>query len=85
MPNAQLANLFYVEYVVVNKAITGSDNGLSPDRRQTIFCTKAGILFIGPLRINFSAILIKIEAFLLNKMRLKMSPVKWRPFCLLYS
>ena len=32
--------------------ITGSDNGLSPGRRQAIIWTHAGILFIGLLRAN---------------------------------
>ena len=33
---------------VGNLAIIGSDNGLSPDRRQAIIWTNAGILLIGP-------------------------------------
>ena len=33
---------------VGNLPIIGSDNGLSPDRRQAIIWTKAGILLIGP-------------------------------------
>ena len=33
---------------------TGSDNGLSPGRRQAIIWTNAGILLIGPLARNFS-------------------------------
>ena len=36
---------------------TGSDNGLSPDRRQAIIWTKAGMLLIGPLGTNVSEIL----------------------------
>ena len=32
----------------------GSDNGLSPGRRQAIIWTNAGILLIGPLGTNFS-------------------------------
>ena len=32
-----------------NQTINGSDNGLSPGRRQAIIWTNAGILFIGPL------------------------------------
>ena len=38
----------------------GSDNGLSPGRRQAIISTKAGILLIGPLGTNFVEILIGI-------------------------
>ena len=65
---------------VSNLTITGSDNGLSPGRRQAIIWTNAGILLIGPLGTNFSEILIDINTF--KKMRLKMSSAKWRPFCL---
>ena len=47
--------------------IIGSDNGLSPGRRQAIIWTNAGILLIGPLGINFSEISIKIYTFSLKK------------------
>ena len=36
--------------------IIGSDNGLSPGRRQAIIWTNAGIVLIGPLETNFSEI-----------------------------
>ena len=39
----------------------GSDNGLSPGRRQAIIWTSAGMLLIGPLETNFSEILIEIH------------------------
>ena len=61
--------------------IVGSDNGLSPVRRQAIICTNAGILFIGPLRTSFSEILSEIHSFSFKKMHLKISSAKWRPFC----
>ena len=67
---------------VVNLIIIGSDNGLSPDRRQAIIWTNAGILLIGTLGTNFSEILIEIHTFSFKKMRLKVSSAKWRPFCL---
>ena len=60
----------------------GSDNGLSPGRRQAIIWTNDGILLIGPLGTNFSEILIVIQTFSFKKMHLKMSSAKWRPFCL---
>ena len=60
----------------------GSDNGLSPGRRQAIIWTNAGIFLIGPLGTNFSEILIEIHTFSFKKMHLKMSSEKWRPFCL---
>ena len=72
-----------VTHICVGKlTIIGSDNGLSPARRQAIIWTSAGILLIGPLRTNFSEILIGIQTFLFTKMHLKMSSAKWRPFCL---
>ena len=60
----------------------GSDNGLSPGRRQAIIWTNAGILLTGPLGTNFGEILIEIHTFSFKKMHLKMSSGKWRPFCL---
>ena len=62
--------------------ITGSDNGLSPGRRQAIIWTNAGILLTGPLGTNFREILIEILTISFTKMHLKMSSAKWRPFCL---
>ena len=67
---------------VSNLTITGSDNGLSPDRRQAIIWTNARILLIGPLGTNFSEILIEILTFSFKKIRLKVSSAKRRPFCL---
>ena len=50
-----------VTHICVGKqTIIGSDNGLSPGRRQAIILTIAGILLIGPLGTNFSEILIEI-------------------------
>ena len=70
---------------VTNLTIIGSDNGLLPGRRQAIIWTNAGILFIGPLRSNFSEILFEILTFSIKEMRLKVSSWKWRPFCLCLS
>ena len=67
---------------VGNLTISGSDNGLSPGRRQAIIWTNAGILLIGPLGTNFREILIEIHAFSFTKMHVKQSSAKWRPFCL---
>ena len=67
---------------VGNLIIIGSDNGLSPERRQAIIWTNAGILSIGPSGTNFNEILIGIQTFSLKKMHFKMSSAKWRPFCL---
>ena len=67
---------------VGNLTIIGSDNGLSPGRRQAIIWTSAEILLIGPLGSNFSEILIEILTFSFKKMCLKVLSAKWRPFCL---
>ena len=67
---------------VGNLTIIGADNGLSPERRQAIIWTNAGILLIGPLRTNFSDISIGIQTFSFKKMHFKMSSAKRRPFCL---
>ena len=70
-------------HICVGKlTIIGSDNGLSPGRRQAIIWTNAGILLIGPLGTNLSEILIGIQTFSFRKMHLKISSEKWRPFCL---
>ena len=46
-----------VTHICVGKlTIIGSDNGLSPERRQAIIWTNAGILLIGSLGTNFSEI-----------------------------
>ena len=72
-----------VTHICVSKlTIIGSDNCLSPGRRQAIIWTNAGILLIGSLGTNFSEILIEISAFSFKKMHLKMSSGKWRPSCL---
>ena len=62
--------------------IIGSDNGLSPGRRQAIIWTNAGMWSMWPLGTNFSEILIEIHIFLFKNMHLKMSYAKWRLFCL---
>ena len=79
----ELTHWGQVMHVCVSKLTTiGSDNGLSPGRRQAIIWTNGGILSIGPLWINFSEILIEIPTFSFKKMRLKVSSAKWRPCCL---
>ena len=67
---------------ISNLTIIGSDNGLSPGRRQAIIWTNVRILLIGPLGTNFSEMLIEIHIFSFKKIDLKMSSGKWRPFCL---
>ena len=70
-----------VTHICVSKlTIIGSYIGLSPDRRQAIIWTHAGLLLIGPLGTNLSGILIEIQTFSVKKMRLKVSSAKLRPF-----
>ena len=71
-----------VTHTCVNKLTTiGSDNGLSPGRRQAITWSN-GILLNWALGTNFSEILSEIDTFSFKQMRLKMSSGKWRPYCL---
>ena len=60
----------------------GSDNGLSPGRRQAIIWINDGILLIRPIGTNFSEILMGNQTFSFMKMHLKMSSARWRPFYL---
>ena len=69
-----------VTHICVDKLTTiGTDNGLSPERRQAVIWTNAGILLKRHLGTNFSEILIGNQTFSFKKMRLKMSSAKWRP------
>ena len=78
--NNNLTHWGRVTHICVSKLIIiGSDNGLSPGRRQAIIWTNAGILLIGPFGTNFSEISIEIHTFPFKKMHLNMS-AKWRLF-----
>ena len=55
-----------------HRTIIGSDNGLSPVRRQAIIWTSARILLTGPLWTNFSEILIENYLLSVKKMHLNM-------------
>ena len=93
MPSAKCQLLYFEHQVLThwgwvtricigNLTIIGSDNGLSPCRRQAIIWTNAEMLLIGPLGTNFSEILIEMHTFSFKKIHLKLSSVKWQPFCL---
>ena len=72
-----------LRHICVSKInIIGSDNSLSPGQHQAIIWINAGILFIWPLRTNFSEIYIDIHISRFKKMHLKMSSAKCRPFFL---
>ena len=60
----------------------GSDNGLSPVRRQNIIWTNFVLMSIKPLGMIFSQILYKIQTLSSNKMHLTISSGKILPFCL---
>ena len=78
----QLTHWGRVTHICVDKlTIIGSDNGLSPGRRQTIIWTNVRILLIGPLGANFSEILIAFQTFSFKKVHLNVSSAKWQPFC----
>ena len=64
-----------------NLTIIGSDNGLSPDRRQAITWASAEISFMGPLK-KLQWNLKKNHTFSFKRMRLKTSSANRRPFCL---
>ena len=73
----------WVTHICISKlTIIGSDNGLSPGRRQAIIWTNAQILLIVPLGTNFSEILTEIYKFSFKKMHLKMLYGKWQTSCL---
>ena len=64
----ELTHWGLVTHKCVSKlTIIVSDNGLTPDRRQAIIWTSAGILLIEPLGTNFSEILIGIQTFSFKK------------------
>ena len=66
-----------VTHICVSKLnMIGSDNGLSPGRRQAIIWTNTGILLIWPSGANFSEMLIEIHTFSFKKMHVKMLSAK---------
>ena len=67
---------------VGKQTIIGSDNGLSPSRRQAIIWTNARILLIQTPGTNFSEILSEIPTFSFKKTHMKTSSAKRWPFCL---
>ena len=68
-----------VTHICVGKLTTiGSDNVLSPGRRQAIIWTNDGILLFQTLGTNLSEILSEIHSFSFKKTHLKLSSAKWR-------
>ena len=76
-----------VMHICVSKlTIIGSDNGLSPGRRQAIIWSNAGILLIGPFGTNFRDILIEIHIYFFREDALeivvrKLVTILSRPQC----
>ena len=82
-----LTHWYRVAYICASElTIIGSDNGLSPGRRQAIIWTNPGMLLIGTLGTNFSEILSKIQTFSIKKKVFenvvwKMAAIWSRPKC----
>ena len=87
MPTQSLTHWGRVTHIcVVKLTIIGSDNDLSPGRRQAIIWTNAGILLIGPLGTNFIEIWIGIQTFSFKENALEdvvceMASILSRPQC----
>ena len=70
-------------HICASRLITiGSDNGLSPGRRQAIIWTNDGVLLIRTLGTNFNKILSEIHTFSFKTMHLNMSYAKQWQFCI---
>ena len=76
-----------VTHICVSElTIIGSDNGLSPGRRQAIIWTNDGILLIRPLRTNFSNFFFRnsnifIQQNALENVVCEMASILSRPQC----
>ena len=72
--NQNLTHWARLTHICVSKlTIIGSDNGMSPDRRQAIIRTNAGILLIRTTGTNVNEILCEDRTFSLEEMRVKIS------------
>ena len=82
----QMASLTYwvwMTHKCVSKlTMIGSDNGLSPGRRQVIIWANVWISLNRPMGTNFSEIMIEICKFPFKNMNWNLSSGNWRPFCL---
>ena len=63
----------------VNYAITGSDNALSPLRRQAIIWTNTGLWLIGTVEKTFTGHWIEMQQFVYNKMHLEVVAILSHP------
>ena len=67
-------------YASLKQDIIGSDDVLSPARRQAIIDTSTELFQIPLSGTKYSEISIKIQSFSVKKLDLKMSSAKWWPF-----
>ena len=80
MPKLPITHWSWVMHTCVgNLTVIGPDNGLSPDWRQAVIWTRAGILLIRPSATNCNEILIKIHTFWLKKIHLKIAALFYQP------
>ena len=73
---------------VSNLIIIGSDNGMAPDRRQSIIRTNAGILLIGPVGTNFSeslAATMQLYEWFSPSVRPSVCPSVWHTFLTMFA
>ena len=72
MRKPKLSHWGRVMHICVSElTIIGSDNGLTPGRRQAIIWPNVWISLIGPSGTNYSEILIAINIFSFKKIHLK--------------
>ena len=77
-PVSKVLAFRFLTICVGHLTIIGSDDDLSPGRRQAIMWTNYGILSRNKLQWNFN----RNANISFKKMEFKMSSAKWRPFCL---
>ena len=84
---ASLTHWGRVTHICVSKLTgIGSDNGLSPGRRQAIIWTNAGILLIGPIGTNFNEIFYRNSCIFIQENSFEnvvceMASILYRPQC----
>ena len=70
-----------ISTMILREYVDDMERGVSCDISEDEK-NNAGLLSIGPLGTNFTEILNEIYKFSFKVMYLKMSSVKWLPFCL---
>ena len=64
-------------HICISKLIIiGSDNGLSPSRRQVIIWTSEGMLLIWQFDTKFNELLMEMDVFSFERMQLNMASAK---------